>query len=249
MRQIVLMYHDVYSSSESESGFQFPTSFPYKTSADKFESHVKYAYNYCKENNLPTDSIEFTFDDGGESFHRVIAPILDKYGFKGIFFISTSYIGAEKFITKEQIKSLYQRGHIIASHSHSHPRNMTLLSEQEILKEWKESKSILEEIIQAPITTASVPSGYCSKSIIEAAKESGIKTLYTSKPTNRSLFSGDITIIGRYVVHCNTTLNIVIKIISNKWYRGWLLARWGILNLAKKILGANYNKIKKRILR
>ena len=92
MRKIVLMYHDVYSDSETESGFQFPTSFPYKISAEKFESHVKLAHTYCKQNNLSLDSVEFTFDDGGVSFYTVIAPILEKYGFKGVFFILMTII-------------------------------------------------------------------------------------------------------------------------------------------------------------
>lgn len=155
---IRIMYHDVYRSIVQESGFQFSTSFPHKINATKFEEHVKFVLNYCKQNNLSQDNIEFTFDDGGESFHSVIAPILEKYGFRGIFFISTSYIGTDKFLTVEQVKALYQQGHIVASHSHTHPRNMTGLSVNELLKEWKTSVQILEEIIQAPVTIASIPS-------------------------------------------------------------------------------------------
>ena len=166
MKKIVLMYHDVYCIAETESGFQYPTSFLYKVGADQFESHVCFARDYCNLRGIPLNTIEFTFDDGGESFYRVIAPILEKYGFKGVFFISTSFIDTEKFLTKEQVVSLHQRGHIIASHSHSHPRNMTKLSMSELLFEWKTSKEILENILHTPITIASIPSGYSSSNVV-----------------------------------------------------------------------------------
>lgn len=249
MSKIVLMYHDVYSDSETESGFQFPTSYPYKISADKFESHVKFAFNYCKQANLPLDCVEFTFDDGGESFHRVIAPILEKYGFKGIFFISTSYIGADKFLNKEQIKDLHQRGHTIAAHSHTHPRNMTLLSEQDLLYEWNTSVSILKDIIQSPIIVASIPSGFCSEMVVNTAIKSGIRVLYTSKPTDVVSMVGDVVLVGRYVVHCNTTLNIICKIISSRMYRMCLLLKWSLISIAKSLLGSHYNQIKRCLIR
>lgn len=244
--RIVLMYHDVYCFSEKESGFQFPTSFPYKISADKFEGHVSFAYNYCKQNKIPLETIEFTFDDGGESFYRVIAPILEKYGFKGVFFISTSYIDTDKFLTKEQIESLYKRGHIIASHSH--PRNMAKLSEMNLLAEWEESIKILEDIVHSSITMASIPSGYSSQSVIRTAAKSGIKILYTSKPTDKVTVTKDIEMVGRYVIHCNTSLDIVRDIISSEWKRKELFIRWNLIAIAKRILGTNYNKIKKRII-
>lgn len=246
MKEIVLMYHDVYNSSESESGFQFPTSFPYKVNAREFEKHVQYAYNYCKHHNLSLDSIKFSFDDGGESFLTIIAPILEKYGFKGIFCISTKLIGADKFLTKNQIKELHNRGHLIASHSHTHPKNMSVLSMQELLFEWQTSIKLLEEIIQEPITMASVPSGYSSATVIHSALLSGITTLYTSKPTTQITRYKDIDIIGRFVVHNNTSLDVVRTIISKSVYRTKHLLKWHIIGLAKKILGPYYNRIKDR---
>lgn len=84
------MYHDVYRQTDTESGFNTPSASFYKISAEKFEEQVRFIHHYCQQNNLPLNHIEFTFDDGGESFFSVIAPILEKYGFRGIFFISTN---------------------------------------------------------------------------------------------------------------------------------------------------------------
>ena len=79
----------------------------------------------------------FTFDDGGISFLTIIAPILEKYNQKGIFFISTQYIDTPLFLTKKQIKELRERGHIIGSHSHSHPQNISELANSDLLEEYK----------------------------------------------------------------------------------------------------------------
>ena len=245
----MLMYPDVYSSTEKESGFQFPTSYPYKISVTKFEEQVRFAHNYCKQNNLSKDIIEFTFDDGGESFYRIAAPILEKYGFRGVFFISTSHIGTDKFLTAEQVKALHQQGHIVASHSHSHPRNMTELSVNDLLNEWRTSVQILEDIIRVPVMIASIPSGYNSKEVTDTAAQAGIKILYTSKPTIKSIHTIGIVLIGRYVIHSNTSIETFGKIISSANYRRKMLYRWKLINCAKKILGTRYNNIKNSLFR
>ncbi|MBO5732291.1 MAG: polysaccharide deacetylase family protein [Alistipes sp.] len=249
MSKIVLMYHDVYRDSETESGFQFPTSYPYKVSAAEFEKHVRLAYDYCHEHGIAQSSVEFSFDDGGESFYSVAAPILEKYGFRGIFFISTSYLASDKFMTAEQVRELHERGHIIASHSHSHPRNMTRLGVEELRNEWCTSLRILSEIVGEPVRTASIPSGFNSKEVIATAKEAGITTLYTSAPSDRVRNYEGMTIIGRYVVLCNTSTSAVHSIISSRCRRLRLSLRAQLLALAKKVLGANYNRIKTKIVR
>ena len=94
MNKIALMYHDVYKQSGTESGFQNESAFQYKISEEEFESHVKEISKYCVNNNV---DVLFTFDDGGISFLTIIAPILEKYNQKGIFFISTQYIDTPLF--------------------------------------------------------------------------------------------------------------------------------------------------------
>ena len=86
------MYHDVFVHDTNESGFQRERDLPYKMNASMFERHVKSISDYCESTHQSKNHVVFTFDDGGKSFHQVIAPILEKYGFKGIFFITTKYI-------------------------------------------------------------------------------------------------------------------------------------------------------------
>lgn len=85
MQQIVLMYHDVYRDSPSESGFQNNTAIKYKVNTKRFEEHVSAVYDYLRNKRLPANTVDFTFDDGGVSFLTGAAPILEKYGFEANF--------------------------------------------------------------------------------------------------------------------------------------------------------------------
>lgn len=233
------MYHDIVSKDELISGFQNESAFQYKVEESLFEEHVKALVNM---------NVSFTFDDGGVSFYTKAAPILEKYDKKGIFFISTKYLNTPGFLTSNQVKDLFDRGHIIGSHSHSHPENISLLDEAEIYKEWFESITILREIIKGECVVASIPNGYKSKSVCNIALKAGLKTLYTSTPTTKFYKQRNMTIKGRYVVLNSMTTEDVMKIVSKKGYRRWLLARWSILKILKKMLGSSYNSFKSKVV-
>jgi peptidoglycan/xylan/chitin deacetylase (PgdA/CDA1 family) len=58
-----------------------------------------------------------TFDDTrGEQF-SIGANEMDKYGFKGVFFVMTVSINRPNYLTKDQIKKLSNTGHVIAAHT------------------------------------------------------------------------------------------------------------------------------------
>ena len=193
--------------------------------------------------------VVFTFDDGGISFYKVIAPIIEKYGIRGIFFISTGYIGTEGFLSAEQIADLHERGHIIGSHSHSHPENMAKLSAREIAREWALSDEILAKITGGPIVAASIPNGFASKQIYRSMIASGITELYTSDPTTDVKFKGTARIIGRFAVTNDMSAEYVLSMIADKSVRRKRYLRFKALSLCKAILGDSYLKIRKKILR
>lgn len=238
-----LMYHCVYTQTVEESGFQFITSYPYKISSKEFESQVKSIVREFDGEPID-DRVLFTFDDGGVSFIDVIAPILEKYGLTGVFFISTKYIGQPKFMTKEQIVELSKRGHIIASHSHNHPLNMSKMAYADILSEWKISKTILEGIINAPIRIASIPNGNGSENVYKAALEAGYEMLYTSIPTTKEYSYGNLRIIGRYVIKNNMKQTTLLRIVGSRTKRNLCYIQWRLLKLIKAVLGNRYKTLK-----
>lgn len=248
MTTINLMYHDVFIQDTGESGLDADGAFMYKMNATLFEeqvSEISKALNAQTDNNV---EVVFTFDDGGSSFYTIIAPILEKYGFKGIFFIATKYIDSAKFLTNEQIKELAAKGHIVASHSHSHPENIALLDYSAIINEWKISCDILSKIIGSRVRIASIPNGDSSKFVEQAAANAGIEILYTSEPTTMDRTTNGFTQKGRYVVYGDTSTLELLDIIFNASKRRKMKIRYKILCAAHKLLGTHYNTIKTRVL-
>ncbi len=241
--QLYLMYHDVYEKSYKESGFLRESTNQYKINAIEFERHVKAVTDYCKANK--EIEVQFTFDDGGQSFDTIIAPILERYGVKGLFFISTKYVGTETFLTFDQLSDLKERGHTIGSHSHSHP-NLAELNRQQIYEEWNKSISILKPFLSEEIC-ASVPEGYSNGDVIEAASENSISCLFTSEPTLSLKEKNGMKIIGRYVVYEGMTADDVISIISDKKRRMRLKAKWTTIKYIKAILGRRYDTVKAKL--
>lgn len=242
MKPIALMFHDVLSDSCTKSGFQKPGARQYLLNSDKFKSIIESALQ-------TTSNVLFTFDDGGVSFIQVIAPILEHFNQKGIFFITTSRIGTPGFLSEKQIVDLSNRGHIIASHSHTHPLDISKLSYDVIVDEWTKSKNRLERITGIPITYASVPGGAVSKKVIKAMIQSGYSEIYTSKPTDRSYSVADVNVIGRYSITNSSTPLYVEKLLSDKKLRKLLIVKYNVLRICKKCLGSHYNILKQYILK
>ncbi len=248
MEKIVLMYHDVYMSDPSESGFRRERDYPYKVPLEKFESQVDKIVRQCTNKGLPLDSVIFTFDDGGRSFLYLIAPVLEKYGFKGHFYISTKYIGTEGFLTSDEIKELERRGHIVGSHAHSH-EHLYKLSSAEVKDEWEQSCSILSNILGHRISEASIPNGDISEVVLNYALRVGLKDVFTSKPTTIISSYKGLNLIGRYVILRDTTDGYLLSIIVNATIRTKLYVKWCIIYCIKRILGNNYVKLKNFVYR
>lgn len=243
MNKIYLMYHDIYKNSPDESGFQNISAFQYKISSSEFESHVKAIKEYC-DSHVGIEVV-FTFDDGGVSFLLHAAPILEKYGYKGVFFISTKYIDTSLFLSTEQLRELYDRGHIIGSHSHSH-LEMSKLNDKEIDEEWSKSLKVLSEYSQHEFI-ASIPNGDTRNYVECSAAKHKINKLYTSTPTIEIIQKNGIDLIGRYVVYKGMTKDDVLKIVSSSFYRNKLYTKYLILRMVRIILGKYYNNLKSLI--
>jgi len=263
MRITTLLYHDVVDAGQfQQSGFNGIGPNSYKLEYDNFVAHLDAANGQLSDNDesvqqlfLSPGMVEeninlITFDDGGVSFLTKIAPALEIRHITGVFFISTKYLGTTGFLNHEQLKSLHTRGHILGSHSHSHPRIFSNLTYKELLNEWQQSKEILENILGVEITSASVPGGYYSRAVAEAAGESGFKLLFTSEPSGKLLRQGNCFITGRYSIKQQDIPKKADNIINhNKIYFAREYMAWNTKKLVKNLLGKQYLKIRERLLR
>lgn len=81
---------------------------------------------------ISPQSIALTFDDGPSYFTDGILDVLRDYGVKGSFFIIGSNINSSS--VRATVKRIVSEGHLLGSHTWSHP-DLTTLSESEIIAE------------------------------------------------------------------------------------------------------------------
>jgi len=223
---VTFLYHEVTDDPKS-SGFQRTSALPYKHGIKEFNENLEIISQSGINPNLiydlsgtDTKGMLLTFDDGGKS-SMYIADELEKRGWRGHFFITSSVIGDDTFLNKPEIVELHNRGHVIGAHSHTHPRMFYNLSFEEMYKEWKVNIDILQQIIGTTIDTASVPGGHMNLDAQLSAHKAGIKFLFTSEPVLRPWGINDMVCLGRVSPKTGTSLN---KVRAYSQFRGFTRA-------------------------
>lgn len=152
----VLCYHRIENNRNDE----------YTVSVNAFEAQMKILsdsgyhsispnelYDYLVNNtSLPEKAFLITFDDSRVEHHDVAAPVMEKYGFHGTFFIMTITYNKKNYMTKEQIADLAKRGHTVGMHSWDHlmvtKYNTAEIWENEIAKPMKELVQITGQKVE-----------------------------------------------------------------------------------------------------
>jgi len=256
-RVISLMYHDVIErEAHQASGFPSADAALYKLEPDQFKRHLAVISDLVTDHPvLVTDLLAdeaalarawmITFDDGGLSSYTVIADQLEALGWRAHFFITTDYIGKPAFMTGEQIRELHRRGHIIGSHSCSHPLRFASLPQSELKREWEESVRALSDLLGEPVRIGSVPGGQYSRQVAETAAAVGIKALFTSEPTTRRAEVEGCLVLGRYAVRRLTAPAVAARIASAQFasrFGQWLW--WESKKIIKTLGGDYYLKLR-----
>lgn len=254
LQTVALLYHDVYAEEgPRSSGFARPSSDAYKLERAHFEQHLDQVAAELKgpmvdggwladlrahPDGVPT---LLTFDDGGVSAHTVIAPMLEARGWRGLFFVATDFIGSPGFLSEEQIADLDARGHVIGSHSCSHPPKISDCSEAELRHEWGESRRRLEAIVGHEVSVASIPGGFYAPAVARVAAEEGLTLLFTSAPVRAAWQVGSCTLFGRFPIMGTTPARVAGEYAGQQRLRmGRELAFWRAKNAAKACLGPIY---------
>ena len=242
---ISLLYHDVVPSGDfASSGFRGPDADRYKLDAAQFAAHL----SAIARRVTPSPRL-FTFDDGGASATR-IGSLLAERGWRGCFFVSTDFIGAPGFVGEADIRALAAQGHLVGSHSCSHPTRMAALSRDELRHEWTRSRDRLEDILGAAVQTASIPGGYYSTAVAQTAASAGYRELFTSEPVARPWQVGTLTVYGRYSVQQSSTPALVAAIAAGEMRpRLEQMIYWNAKKVIKRVGGAYWLRFRKSYLR
>lgn len=172
----------------------------------------------CKEGkaDLPRKPIIITFDDALEDAIDTSAPILEKFGFTAVFYVTTGYVGeksdwmipevnvAFRVADWTKIKNLDSLGFELGSHSVTHP-HLNEVPADECLREMTGSRLALEDALGHEIRHMAYPHGAFNKSVRDLAHESGYYTATTCEPTFAKI-SDDFLSLPRFNIGMGDTL-------------------------------------------
>jgi len=190
----VLCYHRIENGRKGE----------YAVSPAAFAAHMKVLadsgyhsispdqlYDYLVKNKkLPDKPVMITFDDSRVEHYEIAAPVMEKYGFRGVFFIMTITYNKKNYMTKEQIAQLARSGYTVGLHSWDHTM-VTKYKDSDWQKQMVNPKKELERIIGKPVEYWAYPNGvynhtaaeelskYFKLSFILISKRDSIKPLQT----------------------------------------------------------------------
>lgn len=168
----------------------------YSVSPATFEAHMKVLadsgyhsilpdqlYDYLVFNKtLPTKPFLLSFDDSREEHFSIAAPVMEKYGFKGAFFIMTITYNKKNYMNTDQIAQLKKSGHCVGLHSWDH----TMVTKYKDSTDWNkqvvEPKRKLENIIGSKVEYWAYPNGvYNHQAALELDKYCKISFILFSK--------------------------------------------------------------------
>ena len=259
-----LLYHDI-RTGQAVLDREDVEQIPYIIERTTFEKHVSLLRENGFESITSSDLIRFsekshaipdkavliTFDDGHVSNFTEAFPVLKRYGFKGIFFVTTGWIDKPQMLSREQIKVMYDSGIEIGSHTESHPIP-TLLKEEELRTELQLSKKKLEDIINAPINSLSSPTGFYDQRMKKIAHESGYHALYVGITSLHLPAQNEIDLlwINRIDIKAGITLTAFQGILSgNRYITAKTCFKEQFLGKVKSLVGPHYyNNIRRVIL-
>jgi Polysaccharide deacetylase len=224
-------YHDV-TDDPTSSGFQRNGAVPYKLGVQLFGEHLDRisAIGLTPgrvdgiDLSRPGRHLLLTFDDGGKSA-LVVAEELSRRGWKGHFFITTGLIGRRTFLTAGEIRVLRDAGHLVGSHSHTHPDIYRDLPPDRMLVEWRQSCDALAQILGEPCEAGSVPGGDISGAVLRSAGLSGLRYLFTSEPCLTPELVRGCWVLGRYGAKASTSPGDIEQLARFRTWTGKLLAR------------------------
>ena len=178
-----LSYHNVRAySSQNPAYFISPEQFEEHMNGLKQAGYRSVLPNqvedvFYERKAIQDKSLMISFDDTRADHYLTVAPILEKYGYRGTFFIMTVSIGKPGYMTREQIKELADRGHAIGRHTWDHQDLRKILSDQWRIQIEK-PKALLEEITGKKISALAYPFGLWNREVILQINQRGLRSAY-----------------------------------------------------------------------
>lgn len=220
----ILCYHQIRSWSPSDSKRAKDYIVPVENFRQQMKSLAENGYHtilpdqlydyLLKGAALPQKAVLLTFDDTrGEQF-TIAREEMNKYGFKGVFFIMTVSLGRPGYMSKEEVRQLSDEGNVIGSHTWNHSNVKNYSGNDWEIQIDKPSQQ-LEKITGKPIEYFAYPFGLWNRAAIEQLKERHFKAAFQlseKRDENDPLFT-----IRRIIVPGEWSTNTLQKWMANSF--------------------------------
>ena len=114
-----------------------------------------------------------------------------------------------------------------------------------MIKEWTESKKILEDILGEPVETCSIPGGDSNKNAYKSAVEAGYKVIFDSEITTKIRKKNGAIILGRVCPKAGTSIAKIKQLSKFQGLQKEALIRQ-LKKIAKMLLYPIYKRIQKK---
>jgi len=177
--------------------------------------------------------VVLTFDDGLASAYELIFPLLQEYGFHGVFFLNTAMIGKAGFLSWREIRLMQRDGHSFQSHSHQHVY-LPWLPKSELAYQVGISKWMIEDSLGTRVDFLSAPFGEVNQRVVDTAQKQGYRAVCNS--WSWPARTGTAT-INRVCVERSTTLGTFQNLLRGRPVAYWVrAASWAVRYIPKKLL-------------
>jgi peptidoglycan/xylan/chitin deacetylase (PgdA/CDA1 family) len=134
---------------------------------------------------LPEHAVAITFADNYKGFLTQAWPILKEEEIPVTMFVHTGHVGSQKGrpkMTWDELRGLEQSGLFHAeSQTVSHPADLRSLSREAMAREFRDSKSKLEQELGRPVKHLAYPSGKFNRIAEEEALAAGYTLAFTEE--------------------------------------------------------------------
>jgi peptidoglycan/xylan/chitin deacetylase (PgdA/CDA1 family) len=148
-----------------------------------------------------------TFDDATED-HFDVALELNRREMKGIFFVPPARLGSPSFLGAAQLRSIDEQGHVVGAHGLNHVP-LPDLSADDLLREVKDSKRTLEDLLGHSVDLFAPPGGVYVPNLPAKLSEHGY---VAARSMNWGTYQ---SVDDRWHIPCVPVTSFILR-------RGWL---------------------------
>lgn len=218
----ILMYHGIEDrpmGGEDQAGTAH-----YRVTPARFREHLELIASMgfqpitfktlASGERLPERPIIITFDDGvDDSWHQAL-PLLNEFGFKGVFFVVSGNVNSPGWLKASHVRGMVFNDMEIGSHGVTH-RYLSGLPRAELLEELMISKDHLESITGEQVISLALPGGRGSRAVGATAKQLGYEFVAGSQPGNNAGIL-DSSNVQRWAMTKQTSTQKLRQILSGQ---------------------------------